>query len=110
LAFNRCGDLERCAVTWTRLSCHRFVANAARLQVQALAYNPGNFLRTLAAQRGQAAVDDDATRQVGEDRCQDHAHGRAETFPMAEVMDPRGPFKRTPAAIAALRPLPSARC
>ena len=27
------------AVTWTRLSCHRFAANAVRLQLHALAYN-----------------------------------------------------------------------
>ena len=36
------------AVTWTRLSCHRFAANAVRLQLHALAYNLANFLRTLA--------------------------------------------------------------
>src|SRR5689334_25445913 len=36
------------AVTWTRLSCRRFAANAVRLQLHALAYNLGNFLRTLA--------------------------------------------------------------
>jgi hypothetical protein len=32
----------------TRLSCRTFAANAVRLQLHALAYNPGNFLRTLA--------------------------------------------------------------
>jgi hypothetical protein len=36
------------AVTWTRLSCHRFAANAVLLQLHALAYNLANFLRTLA--------------------------------------------------------------
>jgi len=36
------------AVKWTRLSCRSFVANAVRLQLHALAYNLGNFLRTLA--------------------------------------------------------------
>jgi hypothetical protein len=36
------------AVTWTRLSCCRFAANAVRLQLHALAYNLANFLRTLA--------------------------------------------------------------
>jgi hypothetical protein len=35
-------------VIWTRLSCHRFTANAVRLQLHALAYNLANFLRTLA--------------------------------------------------------------
>ena len=36
------------AITWTRLSCRTFAANAVRLQLHALAYNLGNFLRTLA--------------------------------------------------------------
>ena len=36
------------AIKWTRLSCRLFAANAVRLQLHALAYNLGNFLRTLA--------------------------------------------------------------
>jgi hypothetical protein len=36
------------AIKWTRLSCRSFAANAARLQLHALAYNLGNVLRTLA--------------------------------------------------------------
>ena len=36
------------AIKWTRLSYRSFAANAARLQLHALAYNLGNFLRTLA--------------------------------------------------------------
>jgi hypothetical protein len=36
------------AIRWTRLSCRFFAANAVRLQLHALAYNLGNFLRTLA--------------------------------------------------------------
>ncbi len=36
------------AIKWTRLSCRSFAANAARLQLHALAYNLGNFMRTLA--------------------------------------------------------------
>jgi hypothetical protein len=36
------------AVRWTRLSCRSFAANAVRLQLHTLAYNLGNFLRTLA--------------------------------------------------------------
>ena len=35
-------------IKWTRLSCRSFAANAVRLQLHALAYNLGNFLRTLA--------------------------------------------------------------
>ena len=36
------------AIKWTRLSCRTFAANAVRFQLHALAYNLGNFLRTLA--------------------------------------------------------------
>ena len=36
------------AVKWTRLSCHDFADNQVRLQLFALAYNLGNFLRRLA--------------------------------------------------------------
>jgi len=35
------------ALNWTRLSCHRFVANQVRLQLFIMAYNLGNFLRRL---------------------------------------------------------------
>jgi hypothetical protein len=35
------------ALNWTRLSCHRFVANQARLALFVLAYNLGNFLLNL---------------------------------------------------------------
>ena len=36
------------AIRWTRLSCRSFAANAVRLQLHTLAYNLGNFMRTLA--------------------------------------------------------------
>ena len=36
------------AIKWTRLSCRSFAANAVRLQLHVLAYNLGNFMRTLA--------------------------------------------------------------
>jgi hypothetical protein len=36
------------AIKWARLSCRTFAANAVRLQLHALAYNLGNFMRTLA--------------------------------------------------------------
>jgi Transposase DDE domain group 1 len=32
---------------WTRLSCHRFSANQARIQLSLLAYNLGNLWRRL---------------------------------------------------------------
>ena len=52
--YNHRGTCERYikegkgAVKWTRLSCRTFAANAVRLQLHALAYNLGNFMRTLA--------------------------------------------------------------
>jgi len=39
------------ALNWTRLSCHRFRCNQVRLALFVLAYNLGNFLRTLALPR-----------------------------------------------------------
>ena len=36
------------ALNWTRLSCHKFVANQVRLGLFILAYNPGNLVRRLA--------------------------------------------------------------
>jgi len=35
------------AIRWTKLSCHDFLDNEVRLQLFALAYNLGNFLRSL---------------------------------------------------------------
>ena len=52
--YNGRGTAEQCikegklALNWTRLSCHDFDDNQARLQLFALAYNLGNFLRRLA--------------------------------------------------------------
>ncbi len=39
------------AIKWTRLSCRKFRNNEVRLQRHALAYNLGNFMRTLALPR-----------------------------------------------------------
>jgi hypothetical protein len=52
--YNKRGTCEqwikegKSAIKWTRLSCRTFAANAVRLQLHALAFNLGNFLRTLA--------------------------------------------------------------
>jgi len=42
------------AINWTRLSCRLLAANAVRLQLHALAYNLGNFMRTLAMPKTQS--------------------------------------------------------
>src|SRR5208282_5860438 len=41
-------DQGKNALRWPRLSCCSFSANALHLQLHALAYNLGNFMRTLA--------------------------------------------------------------
>ena len=52
--YNRRGTAEqyikegKYAIKWTRLSCSKFRNNEVRLQFHALAYNLGNFMRTLA--------------------------------------------------------------
>ena len=57
------------AIKWTRLSCRSFAANAVRLQLHALAYNLGNFLRTLAnARADQRLVADNFEREAHQDR------------------------------------------
>ncbi len=40
------------ALNWTRLSCQRFVENETRLKLFIMAYNMGNFLRTLVLPEG----------------------------------------------------------
>jgi hypothetical protein len=99
------------AVVWTRLSCHSFKANAVRLQLHALAYNLANFLRTLAlpveVEQWSMTTLRDRLVKIGAKIVR---HSRSITFQMAEVMVPRGLFEKILSAIAALRPLPPARC
>ncbi len=81
------------ALKWTRLSCCRFVANQVRLQLFALAYNLGNFLRPLVLPPGAKIV----------------RHARYVTFQMAEVAIPRPLFRELRRRIHRLklkRPLP----
>ena len=95
------------AVTWTRLSCHRFAANAVRLQLHALAYNLANFLRTLAlpeaVKHWSLITLRDRVVKIG---ARIVRHGRSIAFQMAEVAVPRSLFRDILAAIAALRPPP----
>jgi hypothetical protein len=52
--YNRRGTCEqwiregKLAITWTRLSCTRFMSNKVRLALFVLAYNLGNFMRRFA--------------------------------------------------------------
>jgi hypothetical protein len=82
------------AVKWTRLSCHDFVDNQVRLQLFALAYNLGNFLRRLALPRSVKHWSLTTLREklikIGAKVVR---HARYVVFQMAEVAIPRGLFQ-----------------
>ncbi len=95
------------AIKWTRLSCRTFAANAVRLQLHALAYNLGNFLRTLATPE---PIKDWSLTSLKEKLIKIGAkiisHGRYVAFQMAEVTIPRHLFASILQLIAELRPPP----
>ena len=82
------------AIRWTRLSCCRFDDNQARLQLFALAYNLGNFLRRLAL---PWAVKHWSLTKLWEKLIKIGAkvvhHARYVTFQLAEVAVPRWLFR-----------------
>jgi len=97
------------AIKWTRLSCRSFNANAVRLQLHALAYNLGNFLRTLAIPEAIAAWSLTTLREklikIG---AKVVSHGRYVAFQMPEVAIPRKLLAAIVESIAALRSPPIA--
>ncbi len=92
------------AIKWMRLWCRTFAANAVRLQLHALAFNLGNFLRSLVT---PVAIADWTLTSLGEKLIKIGAkvvrHGRYVTFQMAEVAIPRDVFAELLQRIAALR-------
>ena len=94
-------------IKWTRLSCRTFAANAVRLQLHALAYNLGNFLRTLATSE---PIKNWSLSSLKEKLIKIGAkvvsHGRYVAFQMAEVAIPRQMFQEILRLIAELRPQP----
>ena len=82
------------AVKWTRLSCHDFVDNQVRLQLFALAYNLGNFLRRLALPPSVKHWSMTTLREklikIG---AKVVTHARYVTFQMAEVAIPQRLFE-----------------
>ena len=97
------------AIKWTRLSCRSFAANAVRLQLHALAYNLGNFLRTLATPE---PIRDWSLTSLKEKLIKIGAkvvrHGRYVAFQMAEVAITRNLFADILRFIAELRQPPDA--
>jgi len=92
------------AVKWTRLSCHDFVDNQVRLQLFALAYNLGNFLRRLALPRSVKYWSLTTLREklikIG---AKVVTHSRYVIFQMAEVAVPEKLFRAILERIARLR-------
>ena len=98
--YNQRGTAERWikegknAVKWTRLSCHDFADNQVRLQLFALAYNLGNFLRRLALPPGVKHWSLTTLREklikIG---AKVVTHARYVIFQMAEVAVPRWLFR-----------------
>ena len=78
------------AVNWTRLSCRGFDANQVRLQLHALAYNLGNFLRRIAlpasVKHWTLTTLRDKLIKIGAKMVR---HARYVTFQLAEVAIPR---------------------
>ena len=95
------------AVKWTRLSCHDFADNQVRLQLFALAYNLGNFLRRLALPTGVKHWSLTTLREklikIG---AKVVTTARYVVFQMAEVAVPRGLFRAILERIRRLRPPP----
>ncbi len=82
------------AIKWTRLSCRSFAANAVRLQLHALAYNLGNFMRTLAMPETAEPWSLSSLREkLIKIDARVVSHGRYVTFQMAEVAVPRRLFE-----------------
>jgi Transposase DDE domain group 1 len=102
---------RKSAVASARPSCHSLKVNAVRIQLHALACNPADFLRTLAlpveVEQWSMTTLRDRLVKIGAKIVR---HRRSITFQMAEVMVSRGPSERILSTIAALRPLPPARC
>jgi hypothetical protein len=111
--YNKRGTAEqwikegKIALTWTRLSCHAFRDNEVRLQLFALAYNLGNFLRRLALPQTIKHWTLTTLREklikIGAKVIR---HARHITFQLAEVAVPRNLFESILLRIDRLRLLP----
>ncbi len=95
------------AINWTRLSCHSFRNKEVRLQLHALAYDLGNFLRTLALPQ---EVEHWSLTTLREKLIKIGAkvvrHGRYVTFQLADVAISRALFAEILRLIDRLRPAP----
>ena len=95
------------ALNWTRLSCHRFVANQVRLWLFVPAYNLGNFMRRLTLPE---SVKHWSLRSVQTKLIKMGGrlvrHARRLVFQLAEVAVSREVFRQVLERIAGLHPAP----
>ena len=95
------------ALNWTRLSCHDFRDNQVRLQLFALAYNLGNFLRRLVLPK---KIKNWSFRTLQVNLIKIGAkivrHSRYVIFQMAEVMVSKSLFHEILERISHLKPVP----
>jgi hypothetical protein len=112
--YNHRSTAEQCikegkgAIKWTRLSCRTFAANAVRLQLHALAYNLGNFMRTLAMPKATEPWSLTSLREkLIKMGAKVVSHGRYITFRLAEIAVPREMFAEILSLIARLRAPPA---
>jgi hypothetical protein len=96
------------AIKWTRLSCRTFVTNAVRLQLHALTYNLGNFMRMPAMPKTAEPWSLTSLREklikIGAKLV---SHGRHVIFQMGEVAVPRQIFREILSLVARLRAPPA---
>ncbi len=95
------------ALNWTRLSCHKFVANQVRLGLFILAYNLGNFMRRLALPEAMKhwSLTSLQTRMI-KTGGRLVRHARRLTFQLAEVLVNREMLTGILERIRQLRPVP----
>jgi len=111
--YNRHGTTEqwikkgKYALKWTRLSCHDFIDSQVRLQLFALAYNLGNFLRRLALPK---SIKDWSLRTMRERLVKIGAkvvkYARYVIFQLAEVLVSKSLFYEILERIDRLKPAP----
>ena len=96
------------ALGWMRLSCHRFLDNAARLVLFVLAYNLANFVRRLVLPEEMARWSLTTLREklvkIGARLTR---HARRLVLQMAEVAIPRDLFGQILSRIRSLSPVPT---
>ena len=94
-------------MNWTRLSCHKFMANQVRLGLFILAYNLGNFVRrlTLPEAMKRWSLTSLQTRLI-KTGGRLVRHARRLVFQLAEVLVARGMLAGTLERISQLRLAP----